>query len=147
MPLLALLAAGLLQSTPPAKLAAREPHAQAFLAAKALTCERNGPGFVDHALVLVRDGKIEKVLPARDGAIPAGYERVDLGARWIMPGMIDLHSHLGGSSADINDMVLQINAGLRVSSTVRPRNPALQAVLAAGVTTVLFIPGSGTNMG
>jgi len=147
MLLLALFVAGLLQSPAPAKPAARAPHAQAFLSAKALTCERSGPGFVDHALVLVKDGKIEKVLPAREAPIPAGYELVDLGSRWIMPGMIDLHSHLGGSSADINDMVLQINAGLRVSSTVRPRNANLQAVLAAGVTTVLFIPGSGTNMG
>src|SRR5258707_10429072 len=146
MPLLALLAAGLLQS-PPAKSAARAPHAQAFLAAKALTCERRGVGYVDHALVLVRDGKIEKVLPERGAEIPAGYEFVDLGPRWIMPGMIDLHSHLGGSSGDINDMVLQINAGLRVSSAVVPHNRSLQAVLAAGITTMLFIPGSGTNIG
>ena len=146
MPLLALLAASLLESAP-AKNAKPAPRATAFLCAKALTCERQGPGFVDHALVLVKDGKIERVLPARDAAIPAGCEVVDLGPRWIMPGMIDLHSHLGGSSGDINDMVLQVNTGLRVSSVVAPRNANLQAVLAAGVTTVLFIPGSGTNIG
>jgi hypothetical protein len=86
------------------------------------------------------------VLPAPGAAIPAGYELVDLGARWVMPGMIDLHSHLGGSGGDINDMVLQVNAGLRVSAAVVPRNNNLKAILAAGVTTVLFIPGSGTNI-
>jgi len=137
MPLLALLAAGLLQAA---------PHAQAFLCAKALTCERSGEGFIDHALILVKDGRVESVVPARGAAIPAGYEIVDLGPRWVMPGMIDLHSHIAGSGGDINDMVLQINAGLRVNPAVVPRNPNLQAVLAAGVTTVLFIPGSGTNM-
>jgi imidazolonepropionase-like amidohydrolase len=141
MPLLALLAAGLLQAP------AHPQHPTAFLCAKALTCERHGPGCVDHALVLVKDGKIEKVLPARGAEIPAGYELVDLGPRWLMPGMIDLHSHLGGSGGDINDMVLQVNAGLRVSPAVVPRNANLRAVLAAGVTTVLFIPGSGTNIG
>jgi hypothetical protein len=61
--------------------------------------------------------------------------------------MIDLHSHVGGLSGDINDMVFQTNEGLRVSSAVRPENPNLMRCLSAGVTTVLFIPGSGTNMG
>src|SRR5689334_6548227 len=103
MPLLALLAASLIGAAP-----AQRP--QAFLCAKALTCERGGAGVVDHALVLVRDGRIEKVVPARDQPIPAEYELVDLGSRWLMPGMIDLHSHLGGSGGDINDMVLQLNA-------------------------------------
>ncbi len=139
MPLLALLAAGLLQAHPQTPLVA-------YRCAKALTCERIGAGYVDHALVLVKDGKIEKVLPARDAALPAGYELVDLGPRWVMPGMIDLHSHLGGSGGDINDMVLQLNAGLRVSPAVVPQNNSLKAILAAGVTTVLFIPGSGTNI-
>jgi len=138
MLLLALLAAGSLQAAPQPK---------AFLCAKALTCERKGAGYVDHALVLVKDGRIEQVLPARGASIPAGYELVDLGTRWVMPGMIDLHSHLGGSSGDINDMVLQVNSGLRVSPAVVPRNRNLKAVLAAGVTSVLFIPGSGTNIG
>lgn len=140
---LPLLLALVLDSAP---LAAPPAPLVALRCAKALTCERNGPGFVDHALVLVRGGKLEKVLPERGAELPAGTQLVDLGTRWIMPGMIDLHSHLGGSSGDINDMVLQVNAGLRVSSTVVPRNLALERVLEAGVTTVLFIPGSGTNI-
>ncbi|MBK7643800.1 MAG: amidohydrolase family protein [Planctomycetes bacterium] len=146
MPLLALLATLVLQSPAPVSAPAASPRTIAYRAAKVLTCERHGPGFLDHALVLVKDGRVEKVLPARDATVPSGYQIVDLGARWIMPGMIDLHSHLGGSSGDINDMVLQLNTGLRVSSTVVPRNPALQRILEAGVTTVLFIPGSGTNI-
>ncbi len=146
MPLPLLLAA-LLDAAPAAAASQPQHHGLALRAAKVLTCTREGPGFVDHGVVLVEDGRIVAVGPARTTAVPAGYEQVDLGARWLMPGMIDLHSHLGGSSGDINDMVLQINAGLRVSSAVVPRNLALERVLEAGVTTVLFIPGSGTNMG
>ena len=131
------------RTTPAARTEART---LALRAAKVLTCTRGGPGFLDHALVFVREGRIERVLPERGAELPAGTEVVDLGTRWLMPGMIDLHSHLGGPSGDINDMVLQVNAGLRVSSTVVPRNPALERVLEAGVTTVLFIPGSGTNI-
>ena len=52
-----------------------------------------------------------------------------------------------GGGSGINDMVLQCNPGLRVAATLRPDNAAFQRALAAGVTTVLFIPGSGTNIG
>jgi imidazolonepropionase-like amidohydrolase len=118
----------------------------ALRARKALTVAAEGPSVIDHAVALVRDGKLEAVGPASELAIPAGYRVEDLGASWIMPGMIDLHSHVGGSG-DINDMVLQTNEGLRVSTAVVPQNPNLQRLLCAGVTTVLFIPGSGTNIG
>lgn len=118
----------------------------ALRARKALTAAREGPAVIDHAVALVRDGKLEALGPASEVDVPAGYAVEDLGASWIMPGMIDLHSHIGGSG-DINDMVLQTNEGLRVSTAVVPRNPDLQRLVSAGVTTVLFIPGSGTNIG
>lgn len=118
----------------------------ALRARKALTVTRDGPAVIDHAVALVREGRIEVVGRADEVEIPSGYRIEDLGASWIMPGMIDLHSHVGGTG-DINDMVLQTNEGLRVSSAVVPQNPNLQRLLAAGVTTVLFIPGSGTNIG
>ena len=95
--------------------------------------------------MLVKDGKIERVTSAQEAA-PEGYERLELGDAWLMPGMVDLHSHIGGTQ-DINDMVYQTNEGLRVSPSVVPRNPNLLRCLAAGVTTILYIPGSGTNIG
>ncbi|TAJ07940.1 MAG: hypothetical protein EPO68_15945, partial [Planctomycetota bacterium] len=118
----------------------------ALRAAKALTCARNGPLVVDDAVVLVRDGKIESVRPAREAEVPAGYERLDLGPLWVMPGMVDLHFHSAGSF-DINDMVYLANPELRVAASVVPRNPNLDRDVAGGVTTVLYIPGSGTNIG
>jgi hypothetical protein len=102
---------------------------------------------IDDARLLLRDGRIEALGRARDLPVPEGYEELDLGPRWVMPGMIDLHTHVAGAGGDINDMVFQTNEGLRVSSTVVPRNPRLLHQLEAGVTTVLYIPGSGTNIG
>ena len=120
-------------------------HGLAILASKALCCELEGEQVIDGALVLVRDGKIEAVGRAESLAIPEGYAVMDVGEHWLVPGLVDLHSHIGGSG--INDMVLQCNPGLRVAATLRPDNAAFQRALAAGVTTVLFIPGSGTNIG
>lgn len=118
----------------------------AIRAAKVLTVPMEGEQFLDDGLVLIADGKIEKVGPADSTPIPAGYEVVDMGEHWLLPGLIDLHSHIGGTR-DINDGVYQVNPGLRVTPAVVPEVPALKLAVAAGVTTILFIPGSATNIG
>jgi imidazolonepropionase-like amidohydrolase len=124
----------------------------AIRAAKILTCAEEGPQFVDHGVVLVRDGLIEAVGPARTTEIPAGYEVVDESQNWIAPGLIDLHCHVAGPELfkglnDINDGVYLTNPGLRVVPAVIPDHPDLRRGVAGGVTSVLYIPGSATNMG
>ncbi len=119
----------------------------ALIARKVLLASERGDQVIDHGVVSVREGRIESVAPRESAAIASGYVVIDLGEHWLMPGMIDLHSHIGGSGGDINDMVFQTNEGLRVGPTIIPRNDNLLRCLAAGVTTVLYIPGSGTNIG
>ena len=123
----------------------------AIRSAKILTCAVDGAGVIDRGLLLVRDGKIEAVGRAHDVAIPAGYELVDVGEHWLMPGMIDLHCHAGAVESlltnDLNDMVFLSNPGLRAIVATEPENSLLMLSLQAGVTSVLVIPGSGTNIG
>ena len=119
----------------------------AIRAAKALVVPLEGPQVVDDAVVLVRNGLIEAVGVRGEVEIPEGYEVVDVGDQWVMPGMIELHNHVAGSLRDLNDMVYLTNPGLRAATAVTPGNEALDRALAAGVTSVLLIPGSGTNMG
>ena len=114
---------------------------------KALTVPLEGEQFVDNAVLLLKEGRIEAVGPAATTPIPAGYEILDVGDQWVMPGMIDLHSHVGSTSFDINEMVFLTNPGLRVSASVVPHNDHLKRAVASGVTTVLYIPGSGVNVG
>ena len=89
-------------STAPAFLAlavlapAQEP-GLALRCAKALTCAADAP-VVDNAIVLVKDGKIEAVGSAADLDVPDGYREIDVGDLWVMPGMIDLHCHIGGEA-------------------------------------------------
>ncbi|MCC7169686.1 MAG: amidohydrolase family protein [Planctomycetes bacterium] len=118
----------------------------AIRTAKALTCKWEGESFVDHALVLVKDGKIQAVGPVGEVAVPQGYELLDVGDMWLMPGMIDLHAHIGGSF-DINDMVYVTQPELKVHASVVPHNSMFKRALASGVTSVLYIPGSGVNSG
>jgi len=123
----------------------------ALRAQKILVCSWDGPQVVDEGILLVRDGKIEDVGRARELAVPAGYQVLDVGERWLAPGFVELHCHEAGESLfsvnDLNDLVYLANPEMRASASVEPGNHSLQMGLAGGVTTVLYIPGSGSNIG
>src|SRR5205085_5908334 len=96
--------------------------------------------------ILVSNGKIEAIGPRAEIKVPAGYMEIDHSDKFAMPGLVDVHSHVGGTG-DINEMVYQTNPELRVLDVIRPNNDQLKVAVAGGVTTITFIPGSGTNMG
>ena len=103
---------------------------------------------INDGVILVKDDKIIALGPASEVKIPEGAEVIDHSSRWAVPGFVDLHCHVGGGRGrDINDMVLPTNPGLGTRPTVQPDVWELQLAVAGGVTTVLYIPGSGTNMG
>jgi imidazolonepropionase-like amidohydrolase len=124
----------------------------ALLAAKVLAVPYDGPQVIDRAVVLIKDGKIQALGERDTLPIPAGFETLDLGDAWLTPGFIDLHCHAAGAGLfsgvnDLNDMVYLVNPGLRASSAVEPWVWDMKVAIAGGVTTVLYIPGSGTNIG
>jgi imidazolonepropionase-like amidohydrolase len=101
---------------------------------------------VVNGTVLVADGKIQAIGPRDTVKVPDGYTVIDHGDKFAMPGLVDPHSHVGGTG-DLNEMVYQTNPELRVLDQIRPNNEQLKVAVAGGVTTICFIPGSGTNMG
>jgi len=124
----------------------------ALFAAKVLACPYDGPQVIDNAVVLIEDGKIRSIGERDELEVPADFEVLDLGQAWLAPGFIDLHCHAAGASLfsgvnDLNDMVFLANPGLRASSAVEPWVWDMRQAIAGGVTTVLYIPGSGTNIG
>jgi imidazolonepropionase-like amidohydrolase len=129
--------------------AAEQPKPKIALhVSKAITCAGDP---IVNATILIADGKIQAIGPRDKVTVPAGYEVIDHSDKFAMPGCIDAHSHVGGTgpdgSRDINEMVYQTNPELRVLDVIRPNNEALKTAVAGGVTTITFIPGSGTNMG
>jgi imidazolonepropionase-like amidohydrolase len=124
----------------------------AIVAAKVLTCAQAGPQVVDNAVLILKDGVIERVAARGKADLPGDYEVLDVGERWLAPGLVDLHCHVGGPNIlrlhnDINDLVFLAQPELRVAPAVIPDNRDLREAVAGGVTTVLFIPGSGVNVG
>jgi len=124
----------------------------ALFAAKVFAVPYEGPQVIDRAVMLIKDGKIESLGERGEIEVPAGYEVLDLGDAWLTPGFIDLHCHAAGAGLfsgvnDLNDMVFLVNPGLRASSAVEPWVWDMRQAIAGGITTVLYIPGSGTNIG
>jgi imidazolonepropionase-like amidohydrolase len=98
----------------------------------------------DSGVILVEDGKIKAV---GNIDIPEGAEILDYPTAWATPGLIDLHCHIAGTGLrDINEMVHPNNPELSTRATIDPDSDYLKDALAGGVTTVLYIPGSGTNI-
>ena len=50
---------------------------------------------VKDAIVLIKGEKIESAGPAAEVNIPKGAEKIDVSGKWILPGFIDCHIHLG----------------------------------------------------
>lgn len=101
---------------------------------------------ITNGIIVIRDGKIEAIGPREEIEVPADVPVIDRSDQFAMPGLIEAHSHVGGSM-DLNEMVYQTNPELRNWDQVIPHNDNLKVGLAGGVTTICFIPGSGTNMG
>ena len=112
----------------------------------------SGPTIED-GTVLVEDGRITAVgtkLPVPEGT----PEVVDGTGMFLLPGLIDLHSHMGvypwpqgAAHADGNEMIHPITPHVRAEDAVRVADPAFALARAGGVTSVLVLPGSGNLMG
>ncbi len=126
--------------------AAPKGHRTAYRVGKVVTVD-DADRVINNAVVLVADGKIERIAPQHEIEVPDGYDVVDAKHLWLVPGLVDPHNHTAGSLMDLNDMVYLTNPGLRSLEAVVPDNEIITSARAGGVTTVLLIPGSGTNMG
>ncbi|MGD8237598.1 MAG: amidohydrolase family protein [Armatimonadota bacterium] len=108
-----------------------------------------GGGSVYGGEIRVRDGRIEAVGERLDA--PAGAEVIDLGDRVIMPGMIDVQSHLGlhweSEQATLSPQPATsgpTSGGMRfvsIAGAVDPTDAAFGDALRAGVTSVALAPG------
>src|SRR5690348_3022301 len=70
-------------------------------------------GKIDHGVVVIQNGKITAIGKQGEVAIPADAQILDASDKWIMPGQIDLHTHIGNDSG-LHDYVHTLNPELRV---------------------------------
>jgi len=104
-------------------------------------------GMINNGLVVMQGEKLLWVGPESDLQVDARIRVQDLGDVWLVPGLIEPHNHVAGSLRDLNDTVFLTNPELHTYEVLEPQNEFLKDAVAGGVTTALFIPGSGSNMG
>jgi imidazolonepropionase-like amidohydrolase len=106
---------------------------------------------LENASLLIADGKISFV---GNGEAPAGVTTVDANGKWVTPGLIDVHSHLGvyaspgvKAHSDGNEMTNPVTPNVWAEHSVWPQDPGFSRALAGGVTTLQVLPGSGNLIG
>ena len=107
---------------------------------------------IDNADVLLQGGKIAAV--GSGLSAPADAIRVDGSGKWVTPGLIDVHSHLGvypspgmNAHSDGNEATAPVTANVWAEHSVWPQDPGFQAAMAGGVTTLQILPGSANLVG
>jgi imidazolonepropionase-like amidohydrolase len=108
---------------------------------------------IENGVVLMADGKIEAIGGAQT-PVPAGYEVIDGRGRFVSPGVIDVHSHLGVypspgvmGMSDGNEATNPNTAQVWAEHSVWPQDPGFNRARAGGVTTLAILPGSANLFG
>ena len=108
---------------------------------------------IDGGTVLVIDGRIAAV-GGPDLKAPPGVDVVDAAGRWVLPGLVDAHTHLGAreegegwAGHDTNELTGPIQAHVRVLDAINPADEGFRDAIAGGVLTAGITPGSGNPIG
>jgi imidazolonepropionase-like amidohydrolase len=104
------------------------------------------------ASILMRDGKIVDV--GAGVVAPSDAIVIDGTGKYVTPGLIDTHSHLGVYAApgvealsDGNEATNPVTANVWAEHSVWPQDPQFPRNLAGGVTTLQVLPGSANLIG
>jgi imidazolonepropionase-like amidohydrolase len=107
---------------------------------------------IPNGQVLLVDGRISSV--GATVSAPAGATVVDATGKYVTPGIIDTHSHLGvypspgvDAHADGNEMTSPNTAEVWAEHSIWPHDPGFTRALEGGITTLQILPGSANLFG
>ena len=102
--------------------------------------------------VIIDGGKVAAI--GTDIAVPEGTPVVDGTGQYLIPGIIDVHSHMGvypwpdaSAHGDGNEAIAPVTARVRAEDSVHVSDPAFERARAGGVTTIQVLPGSANLVG
>ena len=99
---------------------------------------------LENASVLIENGKIKAI--GADIAAPEGVRVIEAQGRFVIPGLIDTHSHImieGGVNEHSQSVVCEV----RIKDTIRSNDVQEYRALAGGLTTARLLHGSANTIG
>jgi imidazolonepropionase-like amidohydrolase len=100
-------------------------------------------GTLENSDLLVQDGIIKQI--GKNIAAPAGVQTIDATGKYLMPGIIDAHSHVGLDV--VNEATSPITSEVRMKDMVNPFEIGIYRALAGGITTSHAMHGSANVIG
>jgi imidazolonepropionase-like amidohydrolase len=145
--------------TPGAAEAAREAFASTYAPFPSQPTLIRGGTVMTAAGEVIPDGQV-LIVDGRIGAVgarvdaPAGARVIEAAGRYVTPGLIDTHSHLGvyaspgvDAHSDGNEMTDPVTAEVWAEHSIWPQDPGFPRALAGGVTSLHILPGSANLIG
>src|SRR4051794_20867807 len=103
-------------------------------------------GRIEHGSILVHGGKIAAVGTNAQVSAPAGATVIDAAGKFVMPGIIDTHSHTAVEGS-VNEISLPNTGMVRIRDVLTDEDINVYRELAGGTTTALVLHGSANPIG
>lgn len=100
-------------------------------------------GIKEDTDVLIKNGKITNI--GQNLSAPDGYQSIDAQGMYVMPGIIDAHSHIALDA--VNEASHTVTAGVYTGDVLDPYDVAIYRALAGGVTISHAMHGSANAIG
>lgn len=133
-----LSAVNLLAATPP------DAPAPAIILIQNATILTISHGTLEHGSVLIRDGKIAEV--GQSIAKPQDAAVIDANGQFVMPGIIDCHSHIAVDGS-VNEGSVSVSSMVNIADVLNPDDIDIYRDLAGGVTVANVLHGSANSIG
>ncbi len=123
--------------------AATPPDAPAVIVIRNATILTVSHGTIEHGSILIKDGKIAEV--GQSVNAPKGAQVIDAAGQFVMPGIIDCHSHIAAES--INEGSVSVSSMVNMAEVLNPDDIDIYRDLAGGVTAANILHGSANSIG
>ena len=141
---IAMCAAAVLFLMAPRNAAAgNPPEAPAVILIQNATILTVSHGVIEHGSILIKDGKIAEV--GQSIKAPKDAQVIDAAGQFVMPGIIDCHSHIAAES--INEGSVSVSSMVNMAEILNPDDIDIYRDLAGGVTSANILHGSANAIG
>src|SRR6266849_5075002 len=115
-----------------------------FLAAMVMLAPVGAEVTVIKGSILVCDGKIAEV--GETVMVPQGATIIDASGQFVIPGIIDCHSHIAVDGG-VNEGSVSVSSMVNIKDVINPDDIGIYRALAGGVTTANILHGSANSIG